>query len=89
MLLGSRYKINKLSRYIEKYYNNVIDQFIDTSGTFKELYDAPGRGAAVILLNDENICLYAFSLERENKRKLYENSGVIFRLIKNFYEEDS
>lgn len=43
----------------------------------------PKRGVIILLLNKDNICLYAFCLEQNNDRKILENSPLMFNLIKN------
>lgn len=42
-----------------------------------------GVNAAIILLNPRGVCIYAHTLEAENSRRIYENSGPITELIRN------
>jgi hypothetical protein len=42
-----------------------------------------GVNAAVILLDMRGVCIYAHTLEAENSRRIYENSGPITELIRN------
>lgn len=87
IILSIRNQFDRLVSYTNKYYRDEIDLFVDSSGVFSQLYALSDRGAIVMLLNQRNICLYAYYLERDNNRKIYENSAVIFRLLKNLHEE--
>lgn len=55
----------------------------DSSNYFTAQLALPKRGVIILLLNKDNICLYAFCLEQNNDRKILENSPVMFNLIKN------
>lgn len=87
LILSVRNGFDRIVSYTNKYYQDEIELFVDSSRVFSQLYTISERGAVVMLLNQENICLYAFFLERDNNRKIYENSAVIFRLLKNLHEE--
>lgn len=55
----------------------------DSSNCFAHQFSLPPRGAIILLLNKNNICLYAYYLEQNNARKIFENSPVMFHLIEN------
>ncbi len=68
---------------IQENFKDKIAITTDSLNCFADQFSLPKRGAIVVLLNKDNICLYAYYLEQNNDRKILENSPVMFKLIKN------
>ncbi len=68
---------------IRENFEDEIEITTDSLDLFSIKFSLPERGAIVLLLNNSNVCLYAYYLEQNNARKILENSPVIFNLIKN------